>query len=491
MGRAADPLALLLIAAAALRVVTTLTLFSATTDEPLHVTCGLQLVQEGRYDFQLENPPLPRVVFAWPLQFAGGKFRSDVEPLEQMRAVFYSTGNYEQALFAARIGNVLFFVIAAVATWRLARRELGPAGGALAALLFTTQPVILGMSGIANLDMAAVAGLALALLAFSRWMEMPTQTRALIAGLAYGVSIGMKFSNLLFTAAACLAIFLVRGRDWRHAMKALPVAILGTFLGIAATYGFGYVPLSHFWTGVSRILELDRSGIHLSYAFGRTTFDGWWWYFPAVLVFKTTLATLLLVVAGALFRRDRIWLGGVAATIAILLPAMPAKLDLGIRYVLPLYVPLTIAATAAAMAMLRAGKRARIAATLLIAWHCIASMATHPDHFPYFNELAGREPGRLFVDSNLDWGQDMLRLRDVLREVNAPHLARSMTGLHDFDRLGFPPSRELDPWVPANGWTAVSEHMFRMLEEKGGYWWLRDAPYRRVGRSIRLYHYKL
>ena len=491
MGRAADPLALLLIAIAALRVLATLTVYSATTDEPLHVTCGLQLIQEGRYDFQLENPPLPRVVFAWPLHLAGGRFGGGTEPLEQMRAVFYSTGDYGQALFAARAGNVLFFTIAAVATWLLARRELGRGGGALAALLFTTQPVIVGMSGIANLDMAAVAGVALALLAFSRWLESPTQTRALVAGLAYGVSIGLKFSNLPFTAAACLALFLVHSREWRRAATALPLAFLGTLLGIAATYGFGYVPLSHFWTGVTRILELDRSGIHLSYAFGRTTFDGWWWYFPAVVAFKTTLATLLLVFAGALFRRDRVWLGGVAATIAILLPAMPAKLDLGIRYVLPLYVPLTLAAAAAAIAMLRAGRLARVAATLLLAWHCIASIATHPDSFPYFNELAGREPGRLFVDSNLDWGQDMLRLAEVLREVKAPQLARSMTGLHDYDRLGFPPSRELDPWVPANGWTAVSEHMFRMLEAKGGYWWLRGVPYRRVGRSIRLYHYQL
>ena len=489
MGRAADPAALLLLAAAAVRIISTLTVFSATADEPLHVTCGLQLVQERRYDFQLENPPLPRVVFAWPLHLAGGTFRSELEPLDQMRALFYSTGDYESALFAARIGNLLFFAIAALATWRLARRELGPAGGALATLLFTTQPVILGMSGIANLDMAAVAGLALALLAFSRWLEMPTQARALLTGLAYGVSIGLKFSNLVFVAAACLALVLVRGRMWRRAALALPIVITGALLGIAASYGFGYVPLSHVWTGVSRIFDLDRSGIHLSYAFGRKTFDGWWWYFPAALAFKTTQATLLLVVAGALFRRDRVWLGGVAATAAILIPAMPAKLDLGIRYVLPLYVPLTIAAAAAAMAMFTAGKRARIAATVLIVWQCAASLATHPDYFPYFNELAGREPGRLFVDSNLDWGQDALRLREVLREVNATQINHSMTGLHDYDRLGFPHPREMESWAPAKGWTAVSEHNVRMLEDKGGYWWLRDLPYRRVGRSIRLYYY--
>jgi 4-amino-4-deoxy-L-arabinose transferase-like glycosyltransferase len=519
MGRA-DFLSVVLIAFAALRIIATLTVFSATTDEGLHVSSGLQLVQEGKYAFQIENPPLPRLVFAWPLHLIGGTFRSDVHPMFQMGTLFFTTGHYKTALFAARIGNVLFFILAALATWRLARRELGPAGGALATLLFTTQPIVLGMAGIANLDMATVTGVAVALLAFSRWLEKPTAKRAFITGLAYGLSIGLKFSNLLFTAAACLALYLVHfaydanvRRAWRRALAALPIVIVATFLGIWACYGFTVtsyekaeiyrpdprehafarmlagldpstpVPMLHFWSGVSGIFSLDRSGIHMSYAFGRKTTDGWWWYFPAALLFKTTLATLLLALGGAFVARGRPWTGGIAATIAILIPAMPAKLDLGLRYVLPLYVPLSIAAAAAALAMLRRGGALRIAAIVLLMWQCTASLLTHPDYFPYFNELAGREPGRLFIDSNLDWGQDMLRLRNVLRNEKVPRLGRSIAGLHDFDRLGFPPSYEIEPWVASRGWIAVSEHMFRMHEKDGGYW------YRRVGRSIRLYHY--
>jgi len=514
MGRAADPLALLLIAIAALRVIATLTVFSATTDEGLHVSSGLQWIQTGRYAFQLENPPLPRIVFAAPLHFMGGKFNGALDPMMQMGQLFFTTGHYKTALFGARIGSVLFFAIAALAMWRLARRELGREGGALATLLFTTQPIVLGMGGIANLDMASVAGVALALLAFSHWLDAPTQRSAFVAGLGYGLSIGLKFSNLPFTAAACLAIFLVRGRSqWKRAFAALPIVFLGTFLGIWACYGFTFgsfedagiatpdhisidaatrVPMPHFWTGVVGILSLDRSGIHRSYAFGKQTLDGWWWYFPAALVFKTTLGTLLLAFAGALVTRSRghgvAWAAGIAATIAILIPAMPAKLDLGIRYVLPLFVPLSIAAAAAALAMLRGGRRMHVAALVLIAWQCIASIATHPDYFPYFNELAGREPGRLFIDSNLDWGQDMLRLRDRLRKENVPVVGHAVAGLHDFDRLGFPPSYAIDPWIPATGWIAVSEHMFRMHEKNGGYWYLREHRYRRIGRSIRLYH---
>jgi hypothetical protein len=132
------------------------------------------------------------------------------------------------------------------------------------------------------------------------------------------------------------------------------------------------------------------------------------------MLFKTALATLIFAIAGFFVARKRLFISVIAAVIAILITAMPAKLDLGIRYVLPLYVPLTIAAAAAALAMLgSAGKPVRIGAIVLLAWQTIASAIAHPDYFPYFNELAGRQPGRYFIDSNLDWGQDLWRLRGV------------------------------------------------------------------------------
>ena len=41
-------------------------------------------------------------------------------------------------------------------------------------------------------------------------------------------------------------------------------------------------------------------------------------------------------------------------------------------------------------------------------------MRAHPDHLSYFNALAGDHPEHILVDSNLDWGQDLYRLRDTI-----------------------------------------------------------------------------
>ena len=135
-----------------------------------------------------------------------------------------------------------------------------------------------------------------------------------------------------------------------------------------------------------------------------------------------------------------------------------------------------------------ANRRVRIAAVLLLAGQCLSSVAAHPDYFPYFNLLGGPQPGAMLVDSNLDWGQDILRLRDVLRKKKIDRVGLSLAGLHDYNQLGFPPWYFVEPGLPTQGWIAVSEHVYRMTLPDGGFWWLKDRQYQRIGTSIRLYY---
>jgi hypothetical protein len=115
------------------------------------------------------------------------------------------------------------------------------------------------------------------------------------------------------------------------------------------------------------------------------------------------------------------------------------------------------------------------------------SSLTHPDYFPYFNELAGSDPSRILIDSNLDWGQDVLRLEKILNQEKTDRVGLSLMGAHDFDALGFPPHYNAHPWVPTRGFVAVGDHSYRMRRAEGGWRWLARRPYRRIGTSIRLY----
>ena len=481
------------IALAMVLIASTWTIFSATTDEPIHLSAGLELLANHQYTLQPWNPPLPRVVFAFVPWRLGLQYDPRLNLIDQLKVVFHHGGRYTRNLAIARAGNLLFFLIAAIATWLWARREMGNLGGFIATLLFALQPTILGHSGVVTHDAPGTAGVAVAILAFTRWLEHPTIGRAAAFGAAYGFSIACKFSSIPYVPAACLAIYLVRimrdaeaRRAWRKALIAFPVASIVCLLVIWASYAGS---LRAFIDGIQGLMAVNSEG-HLAYLFGKVSMSGWWWYFPVALALKTTIAVLLLVVLGFVFaRRERVFAESLAAAMAILLVSMTARLDLGLRYVLPVYVPLAVAAAAVALAMIRSPRTiVRASAIALLAAHAGAALLAHPDHLAYFNAFAGRDPSRYLVDSNLDWGQDVLRLAKIAREEKIDRIGVSVSGNHDFTALGFPPHYAMQPWGAAHGWVAVGDHSYRTMRADGGWRWLVGKKYRRAGKSIRLYY---
>ena len=464
--------ALALIVLSMLRIASTWTTFSATADEPMHVSAGLQVYTQRAYTLQPENPPLPRLLFALPALLGGVDFDPNRPTDQQLLRVFYSDDRYKTNLVLGRAGNLLFFLIASIAVWQWARRTLGETGGFLAVLLFTLQPMVVGHAGLATHDVPATAGVALSLLAFARWLDEQSVRRALGFGAAFGFAVLCKFSCIGFVPAACLAMFVVR-RDvrWRALAPSFFGALTATLLVIWAGYAFTIAPLL---AGLRGLAAVNRAG-HFGFFFGEVRTTGWWLYFPAAVALKSTLASLVLM----LFVRKR-GVEALAAAIAILIVAMPSHLNIGVRHVLPLYAPLAVAGAAGALAC----KRRWIAIALLV-WHTGASAIAGRDAFPYFNEMAGRHPERFLLDSNLDWGQDALRLRNVLREKHADRVGLAVLGWHDWDALGYPPHYALQRDVPSQGWVAVSEHLIGVAR---GAPWLEGRRYERVGTSIRLYH---
>ncbi|HEX3071309.1 MAG TPA: glycosyltransferase family 39 protein [Thermoanaerobaculia bacterium] len=521
-------LAVLLIVIGCVRIASTWRTFSDTVDEITHVGAGLELLQYHQYVLQPENPPLPRVVMAAAPMAGGLRWPAEGNRFEKIHTVMYGHGKYERNLVLMRVGNLVFFILACWAFFVWVRREFGETEAVIAVLLFTMQPIVLGYSGLATFDTAATAGLAVALIAFSAWLRKPDAMHAALLGAGYGFSILMKFSSIGYVPAACAAIYAVRllgdSERRRERLRALanvlivpPVALAVIWAGYAFTTGrlselqhfrgeFGIldrVLLSHlpqwmplpapaFFRGVGGLLEIGHADFD-SYLFGHISKSGFRWYFPAAVGLKTTLAFFALLLAGigaAWTNRARRWamaeaLAGSAAIFAV---AMPSILDLGVRYVLPAYVPLTAAAAIGTVALLdSARKEIRIAAMVFVGLHIVASLAAHPDYFPYFNALAGHDPGRYLIDSNLDWGQDLLRLRSTARALRIEQMAVNL-GYHDYDALGFPHQHEAISTHPEKGWVAVGEHVYRLDHAKGGWSWLDPFPMTRVGMSIRLYY---
>jgi hypothetical protein len=126
---------------------------------------------------------------------------------------------------------------------------------------------------------------------------------------------------------------------------------------------------------------------------------------------------------------------------------------------------------------------------VLVAWAAADSVIAHPDYFAYFNPIASAHPETVLSETDLDWGQDLLRLAERLRALGVTHVTIKYFGTTPLDLAGLPAHEELSPAVPASGYVAISVcYLAGEHAKSGSYDWLRRyQPLERVGRSIFLY----
>jgi hypothetical protein len=214
---------------------------------------------------------------------------------------------------------------------------------------------------------------------------------------------------------------------------------------------------------------------------------------------KTPIPLLLLSIVGAAValrdvkaRRDWRTAVPVAAALTMLAISMTVRVDLGVRLILPMYPLLAIVAAQGALRLWseRPAVAPRATVGALLAWSLAIVVRAHPDHLSYFNALAGDHPEHVLVDSNLDWGQDLYRLRDTIVARGIHDTVRvAYFGTADVSAAGVPNARELGLHERATGWIAASETYLAGEWVGRAYdWLLAYPPVARVGPSMRLWY---
>jgi hypothetical protein len=527
---------LLALIAAAL-VASTWSVFSQTLDEPAHIAAGMEWVDEGRYTTDPQHPPLARLLFAIGPRLAGASFQEGGGFVSQGNAVLYCCEDYVRILSLARAGNLPFLLlgifVVAFWSWRL----YGPGGAVIGTLLYASLPPVLAHSGVATTDMAAASTIAAALLAFDLWLERRTPLRSVLLGVAGAAALLAKLSAVAFVPLGFAGLLIARAlakRDAspateRPALRMLPsIAVIAAagFFVIWAVFRFSvgpiFLPEKRDWydrvfpewalesvhkvgdsvpipapelaRGVLELLAHSEDG-HFSYFRGEVGTQGWWEYFPIAIGLKTPIPFLILAVTGVILlligaRAHPRRLAPLLAAVAILGLAMTSSINIGIRHILPVYPLLALVAVHAGLWLWSRHTIGKVAVALLIAWQIFGVARAHPDHLPWFNFLAGDRPEHWLLDSNLDWGQDLLRLEAVAKERGIEVLALSYFGTADLAKHDLPALQPLHD-VPTEGWIAVSL-MNKMGPGFGraepAFAWLDAHPAERVGRSILLYH---
>ena len=531
-------IAVLALAAAIARLVSTYTVFSPVADEPYHIAAGMEWLDKGAYYYEFQHPPLARIAVALGPYLAGLRAQSREDPNEEGNAILMSRGNYAGNMRLARIGNLPFFVLVCAIVYAWGTRWFGRRTGVAALLLFSSLPPVLGHAALATTDMGVVAFVAAFLYQLMRWIEEPGWRQAVLLGMAAGGAFATKFSSFGFVPACAAAagayLFWAHGRGggpvfrgvrWRHIAAACAVCFvilwaayrfhLNPISRLHGTHPFidAYIsdsrlrdaayaavesplPLAEVIYGFNELYNHEERG-HNSYLMGEFRTTGWWYFFPLVIALKTPLGFLTLAVVGlaaTLWRgRSQPWQQYLTALfpIVLLLVCMPSHINLGVRHALAIYPMLAIVAGHLVVRQYETGGFSRrLVVVALAAWTMASSAIAHPDYVAYFNEFASRNPEKIRTDSDLDWGQDWYRLSARLRALQVRSVWLGCFCSGELAAMDLPPFRALPPDAPVSGYVAISVQLLELEHAKSGaYGWLRNyQPLERVGKSIFLYY---
>jgi hypothetical protein len=255
-------------------------------------------------------------------------------------------------------------------------------------------------------------------------------------------------------------------------------------------------PAPSFVRGLFFQLRHAASG-HAAFLMGRYSNTGWWYYFPIAFLIKTPIPILILaglaLLAFGRTRRD------LAEESFIILPpvlffiaCMIGKINIGLRYVLPVYPFLFVFVSRLAAPAARRRRLFAVAVSLLLGWHLASSISIYPHYLAYFNEFIGG-PSRGYkylVDSNLDWGQDVKGLKNYLRENGIDKIweygfFHDALNYYGIDHQPLPVSGE-----GVNGFVAISAMNLQSVRrnDKHTFDWLKQRrPVAQIGYSIFVY----
>ncbi|MDB5341319.1 MAG: hypothetical protein JWN70_6938 [Planctomycetaceae bacterium] len=535
-------------------VVFTARALSVTHDEYWHLPVGILNLRTWRFDYEPLNPPLTRLVAAAATSIAmPDSYRGPVElsqdPTTYGLKFLRMTGARHQHYYLwGRVANASFSMIAGIILAVWSWQWWGRSAACMTTLLWCTEPTVLAHSSLVTPD-AGLTCLTLALW-YSLWcyFRKPGLAAAVLCGSILGLAQLTKYTAVILVPLICvtwLAWFVVRGRQQiprsriqlcGHLVVILSLGLFVLNLGYgcegafstlnqvqprSATVtrwlsrwpAFGQLPLpfpKSYLIGLDAQKHVMESQ-HPVFLDGAWSVTGFRFYFFWALLYKLPHVWQAACLWGCIrccLRQSSWSLRGqicfIAFPAAVLFGvASLSGMQLGVRYILPVYPFLCLLAGSCLASpegspISQWQRRLLIAVVLLASW----SLRFHPEHLAYFNELGGGPEGGAarLLDSNLDWGQDLLELKAYVEKHADRRWAIAYFGSVPPGELGLqydlPPARQPQPGSYAVSVNYVQGRPHVVFDEHGQaqavgldeYGYLRAfQPTKRIGASIMVY----
>lgn len=402
--------------------------------------------------------------------------------------IFRSGNNPDTLLLLAKIPMMLLSLIFAYFVYRWGKGLFGKKAGIMALALFAFNVNIIAHSRFVTTDLGISFALFLSMYALFVFIKKPSKRNLIFAGLAFGFTLITKFSAAILAPTFLIVFLLLLVQKGESEQKSFlsKVAdkhfikrLYSSFVAFALIVIIGFVTMWLFYVphtinmpasvqqdlineslpGETGIAKLSRDfllpmsenvvtrpltqwflgffmvtshveGGHDAFLLGKVSNQGWWYYYPVALAIKTPIPLFILIILTLTlwkklphkdwFTEVYIWI----LPVVLLVMGMQGKINLGIRYMLPLYAFVFLfVARLAFMIDLKALKRYSFVPVFIVAlitWYVIESIATYPHYLSYYNQFVGGSNNgyKYLTDSNTDWGQDIKRLNVWVEDNN-------------------------------------------------------------------------
>lgn len=520
---------------------------SGTCDEIAHhIPSGYILLTRGDYKVDTAQPPLARYIVALPLRFfmkiciPADKEQWRLSDRSKFGKDFFFKYNKEprKILFLSRIMVVLIGVLCGVILFIWARQLYGEKAAILSLFLYSMSPNILAHSSLATTDMIATCFMLLSLYSFWLFTREQSIKNILFAGLSLGLAQLSKYTCILlyplYITILLFELSLIEKDKRGKIITSLFIVFIVSFLTLWTGYRFEFspllkdvlrleekidisqrllkrtlpfwnervtssvnnflfkvpVPLSSYILGVLGVVRHGQVG-HSRFFMGSWSDYGDYLFFVVAFLIKTTIPAMFFMLSGLLISlRKKINRNERYIIITILLffiVASLSKLQLGIRYILPIYPLLFLIAGRSAELL---NKRFfRFVAISFMIWAALITVVVWPNYLSYFNEFAGGPDNgwKYLRDSDIDWGQDLPALARHMRENNVNEITLKYFGQDNPATYGIT-FRKFDRFEFNVAEKRIYAVSVQSLEEV--FWSKYFQPTAKAGKSIFIYDFR-
>ena len=464
-------------------------------DDSIHIPAGYSYLLTHNYRLNQEHPPLIKLlsgVGVWetharfPFDSPGWQQaatpRDPEDGMQKIEEAFFNLNadRFNQIALYGRLPMLIVPVLLLLLVWWFTRQLFGPLPALIATLLTATEPNIIGNSIVVQNDVAAALALLVFVAASKKYLGSSRIVDALLLGGALGLALVTKYS-LVPLLPLCLLVVIADGfmqlvrknSSWIKVVSRSCLVFVVAYLILISCYGFqikridadvsatiaGWFHLSrsvtalfektfvrlplmvphYFIYGIDMVVQDNREG-RPAFLLGHVSDRGWWYYFPIAFALKTTIPFLVASVSGFVWGLIQVFIRKRYVLLYVLLPAagflglsMTARLNIGVRHVLPIFPVFAIAsagvicAAAQRVAHYRNNRASSLIVILCVLPSLLIAILSYPNYLTYFSPLAGgtSQGWTKLSDSNVETGQEVKALARYLRE----HGENSVTGM--------------------------------------------------------------